>query len=43
MSWQSRFQVIVSNKLFEAFIIGIIITSALMLGVKTYALPPIGY
>jgi voltage-gated sodium channel len=40
MSWQSRFQVLVSNKLFEAFIIGIIITSALMLGVKTYSLPP---
>jgi voltage-gated sodium channel len=43
MSWQSRFQALVTNKFFEAFIIGIIIASALMIGVKTYTLPNWGY
>lgn len=39
MSWQTRFQQIRSNKIFEAFIIAIIIASALVVGVKTYAIP----
>ncbi|MBQ73558.1 MAG: ion transporter [Gammaproteobacteria bacterium] len=39
MSWQKRFQVIRSNKMFESFIIIIIITSALLVGVKTYQVP----
>ncbi|MFT4719692.1 MAG: voltage-gated sodium channel [Candidatus Azotimanducaceae bacterium] len=43
MSWQSHFQALVTNKFFEAFIIGIIIASALMIGVKTYTLPNWGY
>ena len=43
MGWQSRFQGLVTHKIFEAFIISIIIASALMIGVKTYTLPPWGY
>jgi voltage-gated sodium channel len=43
MRWQSHFQALVTNKFFEAFIIAIIITSALMIGVKTYNLPDWGY
>ena len=39
MSWQTRFQLIRNNKIFEAFIIAIIIASALVVGVKTYAIP----
>ncbi|MBQ62716.1 MAG: ion transporter [Gammaproteobacteria bacterium] len=39
MIWQARFQAIRSNKMFEIFIIVIIITSALLVGVKTYQVP----
>ena len=39
MSWQERFQQIRNNKIFEAFIISIIIASALVVGVKTYEIP----
>ena len=38
--WQSTFIRIRSNKVFETFIILIIITSALLVGVKTYSVPP---
>ncbi|MBT5789511.1 MAG: ion transporter, partial [Gammaproteobacteria bacterium] len=40
MSWQSRFEEIISNKIFEFFIIFIIIASALTIGVKTYDITP---
>tara|TARA_B100000676_G_scaffold128093_1_gene127068 strand:- start:334 stop:1143 length:810 start_codon:yes stop_codon:yes gene_type:complete len=41
MSWQARFQQIRNNKIFESFIILIIITSALVVGAKTYEIPPV--
>ena len=37
---EERFNKIRSNKLFEAFVIGVIIFSALVIGVKTYEVPP---
>jgi voltage-gated sodium channel len=37
--WQARFEQIRSNKIFEIFIIVIIMTSALLVGVKTYPIP----
>jgi voltage-gated sodium channel len=40
MSWQSRFETIISNKLFEFFIISVIIVSALTVGLKTYDISP---
>lgn len=43
MYWQllqSRFQVVRDNKAFELFVIGVIIFSSLMIGVKTYDLSP---
>ena len=40
MSWQNRFEQLRSNKLFETFIIVIIITSALLVGAKTYEISP---
>ena len=39
MPWQTHFQQISKNKIFEAFIIAIIIASALVVGVKTYSIP----
>lgn len=39
MTWQSRFQEIRNNKVFEVFIILVIISSALLVGVKTYEVP----
>ena len=41
MSWQNRFEQLRSNKLFETFIILIIVTSALLVGVKTYEVSPL--
>ena len=41
MSWQARFEAIRSNRVFEWFIIAIIILSALLVGAKTYDVPPI--
>lgn len=44
MSWelfQARFQSIRDNKLFELFVIGVIIFSSLMIGVRTYELHPL--
>jgi len=44
MSWlglQTRFQTIRDNKAFELFVIGVIIFSSLMIGVKTYDLNPL--
>ena len=43
MNWQARFQAVRSNKGFETFIMIVIIASALLVGAKTYALPPIVY
>jgi len=43
MTWQARFESIRSNKLFETSIIIIIMASALVVGVKTYDLPPLVY
>jgi voltage-gated sodium channel len=40
MQWQNRFEQLRSNKLFETFIILIIVTSALLVGVKTYEVSP---
>ncbi len=40
MSWQETFISIRSNKIFELSVVGIIIFSALIIGVKTYAIPP---
>jgi len=37
--WQSKFERIRSNKAFELFVVGVIIFSALVIGVKTYPLP----
>lgn len=37
--WQRKFYQIRSNKGFELFVIGVIIFSALVIGVKTYPLP----
>ena len=39
VSWQARFESARSNRLFELFIILVIIASALLIGVKTYQLP----
>lgn len=39
LSWQDRFYRIQSNKAFETFIMVVIIASALLVGVKTYAVP----
>ncbi len=39
VSWQARFESARSNRLFELFIILVIIASALLVGVKTYQLP----
>ena len=39
VSWQARFESTRSNRLFEFFIILVIIASALLVGVKTYQLP----
>jgi voltage-gated sodium channel len=44
MSWelfQARFQNIRDNKIFELFVIGVIIFSSLMIGVRTYELHPL--
>jgi len=44
MSWQGlqeKFQTIRDNKAFELFVIGVIIFSSLMIGVKTYDLNPL--
>ena len=43
MSWQSRFEAIRSNKIFEFFIMSIIMVSALMVGAKTYELSPAAF
>jgi voltage-gated sodium channel len=40
-AWQARFDRLRSNKLFETLVIFIILVSALMIGVKTYPLPPV--
>lgn len=37
---QAKFKRLRDNKLFELFVIGVIITSALLIGVKTYEIPP---
>ncbi|RDV27967.1 ion transporter [Alteromonas aestuariivivens] len=37
---QSRFETIRSNKLFETFVISVIVISALLVGAKTYDMPP---
>lgn len=39
LAWQQRFVELRENKLFEAFVIGVIIFSALLIGAKTYAIP----
>ena len=39
--FQARFYAIRSNKIFELFVVGVIIFSALMIGAKTYILPDI--
>ncbi len=39
MSWQDRLHAIQTNKAFETFIMIIIMASALLVGVKTYAVP----
>jgi voltage-gated sodium channel len=41
MSWQSRFEMITANKTFEFFIMFVIMTSALTVGVKTYNVSPL--
>lgn len=44
MSWelfQARFQKIRDNKIFELFVIGVIVFSSLMIGVRTYELHPL--
>lgn len=38
-AWQHTFEKIRSNKTFELFVVGVIIFSALVIGVKTYPLP----
>lgn len=35
-TWQQRFETLRSNKFFEAFVIAIIVISALVIGAKTY-------
>jgi voltage-gated sodium channel len=40
MSWQSRFEEIITNKIFEFFIIFVIVASALTIGVKTHDITP---
>ena len=42
VSWQARFESARSNRLFELFIILVIIASALLIGVKTYQLAYLG-
>ncbi|QJR80382.1 ion transporter [Alteromonas pelagimontana] len=37
---QTRFEKIRSNKLFETFVISVIVISALLVGAKTFAMPP---
>ena len=39
--WQARFERLRSNKLFELVVVFIILFSALVIGVKTYPLPPL--
>ena len=39
--WQERFDRLRSNKAFELLVITIIIVSALLIGAKTYELPPL--
>lgn len=39
-AWQRRFIKLRENKLFETFVIGVIIFSALLIGAKTYRIPP---
>ncbi|MCL9780226.1 ion transporter [Vibrio sp. S4M6] len=39
LSWQARFEQLRSNKIFELFVVGVIIFSALVIGAKTYSLP----
>lgn len=41
LSLQSRIANIRSNKLFETFVVGVIIFSALVIGAKTYDMPPV--
>ena len=41
MTWQSRFQALLSNKIFEFFIISVIMLSALAVGAKTYDISPV--
>ncbi|CAH0537643.1 ion transporter [Vibrio marisflavi] len=38
-TWQTRFERLRSNKIFELFVVGVIIFSALVIGAKTYELP----
>ncbi len=40
-SIEQRFERLRSNKIFEGFVIGVIIFSAVVIGVKTYDIPPI--
>ena len=40
-AFEERFFKLRSNKMFETFVIGIIIFSALVIGVKTYDVPPL--
>ena len=40
-SWQARFNRLRSNKAFELFVVGIIVFSALVIGAKTYDIPPL--
>ncbi|KZX54944.1 ion transporter [Halioglobus sp. HI00S01] len=39
--WQAKFERLRSNKLFELLVISVILISALVIGVKTYPLPPL--
>ena len=38
---EQQFYQIRSNKFFESFVVGIIVFSALVIGVKTYDIPPV--
>ena len=40
MTWQSRFESVITNRAFEFFIIFVIMASALTVGAKTYDIPP---
>ncbi|WP_049721727.1 ion transporter [Gilvimarinus polysaccharolyticus] len=40
-SWQARFNRLRSNKAFELFVVAIIVFSALVIGAKTYDIPPL--